>query len=55
MVICGFFKRFFARMDKHESVTIFIVHGFLDLAHTAFFIAVAIIVIPAIGFLIGLH
>jgi len=55
IILMGFFKRFFARMDKHESITIFIVHGFLDLAHTAFFVSLAIIVIPTIGFLIGLH
>ncbi len=55
IIAMGFFKRFFARLDKHESITIFVVHGFLDLAHTAFFASLAIIVIPVIGFLIGLH
>jgi hypothetical protein len=55
IITLGFLKRFFARMDKHESVTIFLVHGFLDLFHTAFFIAAAALLIPALGFLIGLH
>ncbi len=55
IILMGFLKRFFARVDKHESITIFVVHGFLDLAHTAFFVSLAIIVIPVIGFLIGLH
>jgi hypothetical protein len=55
IVLLGFFKRFFGRMDKHESVTVFIVHCFLDLAHTAFFVSLAVLVIPAVGFLIKLH
>jgi hypothetical protein len=55
IILLGFFKRFFGRMDHHESITVFVVHGFLDLAHTVFFAALAILVIPAIGFLIGLH
>jgi hypothetical protein len=55
IVLLGFFKRFFERMDKHESVTIFLVHCFMDLAHTAFFISLAVLVIPVVGFLIKLH
>ena len=55
IILMGFLKRFFAWVDKHESITIFVVHGFLYLAHTAFFVSLAIIVIPVIGFLIGLH
>lgn len=55
IIILGYFKRFFGRMDHHDSVTVFLVHGFLDLAHTAFFVSLSILAIPIIGFLIGLH
>jgi hypothetical protein len=55
IIILGYFKRFFGRMDKHESITVFLVHGFLDLAHTLFFISIAVLAIPVIGFLIKLH
>jgi hypothetical protein len=55
IISLGFFKRFFSRMDKHESITIFFVHGFLDFFHTTFFIAVALLAVPVAGFLIGLH
>lgn len=52
IVALGYFKRFFARIDKHESVTVFIVHGFLDLMHTLFHIALVVLVVPAVGYLI---
>jgi len=54
IIALSFFKRFFGRIDKNESVTIFLVHGFLDLMHTIFFITLAVMAIPIVGFLIGL-
>jgi hypothetical protein len=52
IISLGFFKRLFSRMDHHNSVTVFIVQGMLDLAHTIFFIALVILSIPVIGFLL---
>jgi len=56
IIAMGFFKRLFARLDAHNSVTIFITHAFLDLAHTLFHIALIVMFVPAIGFLLfGRH
>ncbi len=52
VLIMGFLKRAGERTGKHESVTIFLVQTILDLAHTLFFISLAIILIPLIAFLI---
>jgi len=52
IILLGFFKRFFARMDAHLSVTVFLVHAFLDLMHTLFFIALSIILLPEVGYLL---
>jgi len=52
IIALGYFKRLFARMDKHNSVTVFLVHGFLDLAHTVFMISLVILTVPIIGRLI---
>ncbi len=55
IISLGFLKRFFGRMERHESLTVFLVQGFLDLFHTMFFISVAVLAIPVIGFLVKLH
>ena len=52
IVALGFVKRFFTRIDKHESVAIFLVHALLDLAHTLFYVSLLIMSIPALGFLL---
>ena len=52
IISLGFFKRFFGRMDKHESVTIFLVHSFLDFMHTVFFVSLTILVMPLGGYLL---
>lgn len=49
IIALGFFKRFFGRMEKHESVTVFLVHELLDLAHTAFHICLVLLFMPAAG------
>ncbi|MEW6036094.1 MAG: hypothetical protein AB1529_05760 [Candidatus Micrarchaeota archaeon] len=51
IVALGFGKRLFARVDAHNSVTIFITHSFLDLMHTLFHISLAVLFIPVLGYL----
>jgi hypothetical protein len=55
IITLGYVKRFFARLGSHESITVFLVHCLMDLAHTLFFISVSVLAVPVIGFLIGLH
>ncbi len=45
LIFMGYVKRVLARIDRHESITVFLVHNFLDLAHTAFFITFSFIFI----------
>lgn len=52
IIALGYFKRLFGCMEKHESMTLFIVHASLDLVHTLFYITLAILTIPVIGHLI---
>jgi len=52
IIILGFLKRLFARMGSHDSVTIFLAQAFLDLMHTIFQVSLAILFIPAAGYLI---
>jgi hypothetical protein len=52
LILLGFLKRFFGRLDAHNSVTIFLVHGFLDFMHTIFFISLVILAAPTTGFLL---
>lgn len=52
IIILGFLKRLFSKMTSHDSVTIFLAHAFLDLMHTVFQVSLAILFIPAAGFLI---
>lgn len=52
IVLMGYFKRFFERMHKHESLTIFAVQSFMDLMHTLFFISLSILMVPIVGYII---
>jgi hypothetical protein len=52
IIILGYLKRFFGRMQSHDSVTIFLTHAFLDMMHTIFQLSLAILFIPAAGFLL---
>jgi len=52
IILLGFFKRLFSRTGEQESMTVYLVHGLLDLMHTLFFCALATIIIPLLGMLI---
>jgi len=52
IIVLAYFKRFFGRMDSHNSVTVFLVHSFLDLMHTLFHMALVILLSPALGYII---
>jgi len=52
IIFLGYLKRFLKRINEHESMTVFIVHNLLDLAHTAFFISFTIILIPVLLYLL---
>ncbi len=47
-IALGYLKRFLARVDKQESVTVFLLHSFLDLGHTVFFICFSLLFIPVL-------
>ena len=47
-IFLGYLKRMLSRINNHESMTIFLVHGFLDLAHTVFFVGFSLLFIPTI-------
>ena len=48
LIFLGFLQRTVKRINDQQSVTVFLVHGFLDLSHTMFFITFPIILIPLI-------
>jgi len=48
LIFLGFLQRTVKRINDQQSVTVFLVHGFLDLSHTMFFITFSIILIPLI-------
>ncbi|MDD5339749.1 MAG: hypothetical protein PHV13_00695 [Candidatus ainarchaeum sp.] len=52
LILLGFLKRFFGRFDSHNSVTVFLVHGFLDFMHTLFFISLVVLAVPVVGSLL---
>lgn len=52
IIILGFLKRFFARMESGKSITFYIVTMLLDLCHTIFYICFSLIVIPVFGYLL---
>ncbi len=51
-VTLGYLKRFLARLNKQESVTIFLVQSFLDLGHTIFLICFSLLFVPVILYLL---
>jgi hypothetical protein len=51
IMLLGFLKRFFPRFDGN-SVTVFMLQGFLDLMRTVFYISLAILFIPTLGYFI---
>lgn len=51
IVIIGYFKRLFSRLDGNNSVAVFLTHAFLDLMHTLFHIAFTVLVVSAAGYL----
>jgi len=52
LIFLGYLKRLVNRINEHESMTVFLVHNFLDLAHTVFFISFSVIFIPVILYFI---
>ncbi|MFH1393329.1 MAG: hypothetical protein ABII71_06375 [Candidatus Micrarchaeota archaeon] len=52
MIFLGYFKRFFARMDQHKSLTVFMVQSTLDFGHTLFFVSLVLLLVPALLFLV---
>ncbi len=52
IIFIGFLRRLFGTLEKKESITIFLVHGFLDLMHTIFYISLSLLIIPSIAFLL---
>lgn len=52
IILFGYLKRTFQRLDRHESIGLFITHSGLDLIHTLFFIAFSILTLPLAGYLI---
>jgi hypothetical protein len=52
IVVLGYFKRLFGRMEGHNSVAVFLTHAFLDLMHTLFHIALVVLFVPAVAFLL---
>jgi len=52
LAVISFLVRLFARIDNQNSILVFLMHSFLDLAHTVFFISLIILTVPVIGFLI---
>ncbi len=51
IILLGFFKRFFSKMEGHNSITVFLVHASLDLAHTVFFISFSLLIVPVVEYL----
>lgn len=52
IIALGFLKRMFSKMSSHDSVTVFLAQALLDLMHTVFQLSLAILFIPAAGYLI---
>ncbi|MFZ5500719.1 MAG: hypothetical protein ACOY58_02245 [Candidatus Micrarchaeota archaeon] len=52
IIMLGYFKRLFARLDVHNSVTVFLTHSFLDLMHTLFHISLVVLFVPVLGHLL---
>ncbi len=52
LIFLGFLQRSLKRINDQQSVTVFLVHGFLDLSHTIFFITFSIILVPLVIFFV---
>lgn len=52
LIFMGFLKRFFARFDAHNSITVFLVHSLLDFVHTLFFICTVLLAVPVLGYIV---
>lgn len=52
LIFLGYLKRLLARINEHESITIFLVHSCLDLAHTVFFICFSLLFVPVVFYLL---
>ncbi|MEM2909078.1 MAG: hypothetical protein QW171_02860 [Candidatus Bilamarchaeaceae archaeon] len=52
IILLGYLKRAAERIDRQQSVTLFFIHSFLDLAHTVFFITFSIIFVPFILYIL---
>jgi len=52
LIFLGFLQRSLKRINDQQSVTVFLVHGFLDLSHTIFFITFSIILVPLVVFFV---
>ncbi len=52
IIVLSFLRKFASKLDKYESISIFLAQGFLDLMHTLFYLGLCMLVIPAAGFLI---
>ena len=52
LILLGFLQRTVKRINDQQSVTVFLVHSFLDLAHTVFFITFSVILIPLVIYFI---
>ena len=51
LVLLGFLSRTLKRINDHKSITVFLVHGLLDFAHTVFFIGFSALLVPVLIFL----
>lgn len=52
VIIMGFFKRVGERTGRNESITVFLVQTILDMAHTLFFISLAVLLIPFAAYIL---
>lgn len=52
IIILGYLRRIFGRMESNNSITAFLTQAFLDLMHTIFYICLSSILIPIVGYLI---
>lgn len=50
IISLGYVKRFFGRMDSHNSVAVFATHAFLDLMHTLFHISLTALFVAAFAY-----
>jgi hypothetical protein len=51
-IALGYIKRLLSRINDQESVTIFLLHSFLDLGHTVFFICFSLLFVPVLLYIL---